>query len=59
MISIIEMLAVVGVMSLMFAILCATADWAIPRFVILRRRRRIMAARAPELARLMSEEYRR
>ena len=57
MISIIEMLAIVGVMSLMFAILCATADWAIPRLVTLRRRRRIMAARAPELAPMMREEW--
>ena len=53
-----ELLIVVGGMSLVFALLCATADWAIPRLILLRRRQRIIAARAPRLARMMSEEWR-
>lgn len=53
-----EILLIVGGMSLAFAVLCATADWAVPRLMLLRRRQRIIAARAPTLARMMSEEYR-
>ena len=52
-----EMLFVIGGMSLVFAVLCATADWAIPRLILLRRRQRIIEARAPRLARMMSEEW--
>lgn len=53
-----EILVVVGGMSLGFAVLCALSDWAVPRLLLLRRRQRIIAARAPRLARLMSEEWR-
>ena len=53
-----EMLIVIGGMSLVFAILCAMSDWAVPRLLLLRRRQRIIAARAPRLARMMSEEWR-
>ena len=50
-------LALIGTLSLTFALLCALSDWAIPRLVTLRRRRRIIAKRAPRLAPMMSEEY--
>ena len=53
-----EILITIGALSLVFAILCATADWAVPRLILLRRRRRIIAARRPALAGMMSEEYR-
>ena len=50
---------VIAALSLTFALLCAAADWAVPRLVTLRRRRRIIAARqTARLAPLMSEEYR-
>ena len=52
-----EILITIGAMSLVFAILCATADWAIPRLVTLRRRRRIIAKRAPVVAAYMREEW--
>ena len=53
-----DLLIIIGTLSFVFGLLCAMADWAIPRLILLRRRRRIIAARAPRLARMMSEEYR-
>ena len=55
-----EFLIAIGGMSMVFVILCALSDWAVPRLITLRRRKRIIAARKPELelAPMMSEEYR-
>jgi len=55
-------ITIIGALSLTFAILCATADWAIQRLITMRRRRRIIAARearavATPLARWMREEW--
>lgn len=50
-------LMLIGTLSLTFAVLCALSDWAIPRLVTLRRRRRIIAARRPTLAPWMREEW--
>ena len=52
-----EILILIGALSLTFALLCATADWAIPRLVTLRRRKRIIAKRAPVMAAYMREEW--
>ncbi|WP_252178374.1 hypothetical protein [Endozoicomonas sp. 4G] len=52
-------LILIGTLSLAFAALCALSDWAVPRMVTLRRRRRIIAARrTAALASWMSEEWR-
>ena len=51
-------LMLIGTLSLAFAVLCALSDWAIPRMVTLRRRRRIIAARRTAgLAPWMREEW--
>lgn len=50
-----DALLLIGTLSLGFAALCALADYAIPRLVLLRRRRQPQ----PRLAPLMREEYRR
>ena len=57
-----ETLILIGALSLAFAILCGLSDWAIPRLILLRRRRaterRIQAINARRLAPMMSEECR-
>ena len=52
-----ETLMLIGALSIAFAILCALSDWAIPRLILLRRRRRIIAARRPALTAYMREEW--
>ena len=49
---------ILGALSFTFAVICALADWAIPRAVTLRLRKRIIAARqAKSLTPLMREEW--
>ena len=53
-----ETLIAIGAISLTFAALCALSDWAIPRLILLRRRKRIIATRkVRSLAPMMSEEW--
>ena len=52
-----ETLILIGALSLAFAILCGLSDWAIPRLILLRRRRRLIVKRAPALAAYMREEW--
>lgn len=53
-----ETLALIGALSLTFAVLCAMSDWAIPRLITLRRRQRIIEARrTATLAPWMREEW--
>lgn len=55
-----ETLIAIGAISLVFAALCAIADWAVPRLILLRRRQRIIAARkSARLAPWMREEWTR
>ncbi len=53
-----DALLIIGVLSLIFAAICALADWGIPRMITLRRRKRIIATRQTDrLARWMREEW--
>ena len=53
-----EILILIGTLSFVFALLCAIADWAIPRLILLRRRKRIIATRkVRRLAPYMREEW--
>lgn len=54
-----DVLMLIGTLSMAFALLCALSDYAIPRLVLLRRRRRPEQFDGKPLAPMMSEEWER